>query len=795
MGQEIFYCCQCQGQIRSADFTKGGALKLEDRACCMKCGPSLLATLTPQEQEQIFREAAKLKATTPGPGTSRAIMPLPSVPVVRPSPARTEGIPVVVWGGMGALILLVVGGIFLGGGRTGASLPPGTAAWEGPRPQDPKPGKTPPATGESASRAKSSEELREQVAGRKLGEIQAWEKSGHFAPDEVRRRYAEFAREYPDTAQGKTIAAWVKAQEPKPEEPVVAEIPKPENPQPEVPKPPQPEPPQPVVKPPEPAPADPVVKPPPSPPKHPAVPDAAKIRDAEAAVRKALPIDQAKTSRDKADLARTLLQTAANSGAKDAELYILLRMARDLAAQGMDVKTALEAIDARAGAFDVDAMGEKGDLFAKTTAKGQDATAWSGAALDLAQEASEADDYETAVKLAARAEVLARAANEKGLQETAKERSKELVDLKRVADGLKACFKTLETKPGDAAANVAVGKFLSLVKGEWKRGLPMLAKGSEPALKNLAEQELANPTDPAAQAALGEAWAAQAEKETPIYKARGRERAAEWLGRAIPGLTGLAKVSAERKLASMGPITGPKGQLTLDLGVGVKMEMVYLKPGTFTMGSTETPKERWQVDERPEHRVTITKGFYLGKYAVTQAQWEAVTGKNPSKWKGPDLPVEQVSWEDCQDFLKKLNEKAKNQLKNRVVAMPTEAQWEYACRAGTKTRWSFGDDEKAMVDYGWTNANSGAQTHPVGQKKPNAWGLFDMHGNVWEWCQDWAGPYSGDVADPTGPADGSARCLRGGSLRRDAIESRSAIRSSNAPTNRSPSSGFRACLS
>ncbi|HEV3027084.1 MAG TPA: hypothetical protein VG457_05890, partial [Planctomycetota bacterium] len=315
--------------------------------------------------------------------------------------------------------------------------------------------------------------------------------------------------------------------------------------------------------------AEPAAKPPPAPPnppsppaapRRPAVPDAAKQRDAEAAVKKAFNLDQAKTSKEKADLARTLLQSAVTSGAKAAELYVLLRTARDLAVQGMNVKMALEAIDARAAAFDVDALSEKVDLFAKASVKGTDAEAWAGAALDVAEQASERDDYEMAVKLAGRAEALARAANDKGLQETAKERGKELADLKRVADGLKGHFMILETKPDDLAANAAVGKFVSLVKGDWKRGPPMLAKGSDSALKNLAEQELANPTDAAAQAALGEAWAAQAEKETPTYKPRARDRAVEWLGRAIPGLTGLAKVSAERKLASLGPTTGPKSR-------------------------------------------------------------------------------------------------------------------------------------------------------------------------------------------------------------------------------------------
>ena len=238
----------------------------------------------------------------------------------------------------------------------------------------------------------------------------------------------------------------------------------------------------------------------------------------------------------------------------------------------------------------------------------------------------------------------------------------------------------------------------------------------------------------------------------------------------------------------------PSPTLTLDLG-GVTMDLIYIKPGTFTMGGTDAPGPAvWWVDERPEHRVTLTRGYYLGKTEVSQGQWEAVMGTNPSKWKGPDLPVEQVSWDDCQGFLKKLNEKAKNTLKGRVATLPTEAQWEYACRAGTTTRWGFGDNETALGEHGWYNANSGGQTHAVGQKKPNAWGLYDMHGNVWEWCQDWAGPYGKDAVDPTGPTSGDRRCLRGGCWHVGSTHCRVAIRPRGPASGRHSHNGFRVAL-
>ena len=218
----------------------------------------------------------------------------------------------------------------------------------------------------------------------------------------------------------------------------------------------------------------------------------------------------------------------------------------------------------------------------------------------------------------------------------------------------------------------------------------------------------------------------------------------------------------------------------LDIGGGVTMKVVRIPAGKFMMGEGET-----------QHEVTLSKPFYMGVTEVTQAQYAAIMGTNPSHFKGATNPVEMVSWNDATEFCKKLSERTR-----QAVRLPTEAEWEYACRAGTATAFSFGDADSALGDYAWHDANSGSTTHPVGQKKPNVWGLFDMHGNVWEWCADWFGDYpNGAVTDPKGPVSGIRRVLRGGSWGNAPSICRSAYRGSYTPGLRNLRCGFRVVVS
>jgi formylglycine-generating enzyme required for sulfatase activity len=235
----------------------------------------------------------------------------------------------------------------------------------------------------------------------------------------------------------------------------------------------------------------------------------------------------------------------------------------------------------------------------------------------------------------------------------------------------------------------------------------------------------------------------------------------------------------------------PTGEtLTLDLGGGVTMELVRIPDGSFMMG-TDSTDYQWLEYSRPVHSVTISRDFYIGRYEVTQAQWEAVMGDHPSYFDGcDDCPVEVVSWEDAVDFCDTLSA-----MTGYDIRLPTEAEWEYSCRAGTTTEYSFGDDESDLGDYAWYDNNSGSQTHDVGGKLPNPWGLYDMHGNVWEWCEDvWHDDYSGVPSDGsawTTGGDSSLRVVRGGAWSSYDFNLRSANRVGSRPDTRYNGSGFR----
>jgi formylglycine-generating enzyme required for sulfatase activity len=267
----------------------------------------------------------------------------------------------------------------------------------------------------------------------------------------------------------------------------------------------------------------------------------------------------------------------------------------------------------------------------------------------------------------------------------------------------------------------------------------------------------------------------------------------------VAGFSGVSVVTFAAIRGNQTPTSEPK-PFTVETGKpfkiefenGVNLDMVYIPSGKFNMGSP--PEEKGDEDERPQIKDVNVSAFYMGKYEVTKAQWQAIMENNPSKFKDNlQNPVEPISRDEAQEFCKKLSQKT-----GKEFRLPSEAEWEYACRAGTTTAYSFGDNASLLSEYAWYTDNSGSKTHPVGQKKPNPWGLYDMHGNVWEWCQDSYEKYGGesDLIRKTGKPitkenNNRSRLLRGGSWNNYARDCRSAYRYDFGAIIRLGSYGFR----
>ena len=247
------------------------------------------------------------------------------------------------------------------------------------------------------------------------------------------------------------------------------------------------------------------------------------------------------------------------------------------------------------------------------------------------------------------------------------------------------------------------------------------------------------------------------------------------------------------------PATQPAGNtITLDLGGTVTLKLAPIPAGKFLMGSLAAEQSRFKdgFKDETQHEVTIRKPFHMGIYLVTQEQYQQVMGKNPSKFKGPSNPVENVTWDDAVEFCKKLSAKT-----GKSLRLPTEAQWEYACRAGSTTAYCNGDTVEDLKKVGWASYDgkwgSAKTTKPVGSLQPNAWGLYDMHGNLWEYCADW---YAADAyanpnrIDPQGPETGTMRVVRGGPWNDFPRDCRSAKREKRPPGSKSFSGGFRVVL-
>jgi formylglycine-generating enzyme required for sulfatase activity/serine/threonine protein kinase len=298
-----------------------------------------------------------------------------------------------------------------------------------------------------------------------------------------------------------------------------------------------------------------------------------------------------------------------------------------------------------------------------------------------------------------------------------------------------------------------------------------------------AERRVVAPVPPAARSFDSDSLrrarqaAENLDKPRPVIVNQRKEKPEEYL---------LPNPDAEPSVKPVSPpaVSGLRS-FTEVIGFGVRLEMHAIPGGDFLMGS---PEKRGYADEFPQHKVAISP-FYIGRYPVTQKQYRAVMRTNPSSYLEDSHPVETVTWDEAVEFCRRLTIAT-----GRIYRLPTEAEWEYACRAGSTTLYCFGDDEDTLNQYGWNLTNSGNHTHPVGEKKPNNWGLCDTHGNVWEWCLDWYDQMyylQSPTANPNGPTKGISRVLRGGSRYSLPNYCRSATRSNHQPDQRDALVGFR----
>ena len=253
-------------------------------------------------------------------------------------------------------------------------------------------------------------------------------------------------------------------------------------------------------------------------------------------------------------------------------------------------------------------------------------------------------------------------------------------------------------------------------------------------------------------------------------------------------LSGVLTTNISSSVASGASLTG--STITIPVKDGISIDMVRVEAGTLTMGATTEMKNPYD-DEKPTHQVTLTNDYYIGKYEVTQALWKAVMGNNPSEFKGDNLPVEMVSWSDCQEFISKLN-----RITEKTFRLPTEAEWEYAARGGKKSRGYQYSGSNNLSDVAWYYDNSGSKTHAVGTKQSNELGIYDMSGNVYEWCQDRYGEYRRSAqVNPTGAMSGSVRVFRGACWYYNARLCRLSCRGGNSPDYRYCGLGLRLVLS
>ena len=531
----------------------------------------------------------------------------------------------------------------------------------------------------------------------------------------------------------------------------------------------------------------------------------------------------AKTSEQKIQLAQKLMKVAEETTGDPVGRFVLLAKVRVMAAELGNVQLTLTTVDEVSKTFAIESLAWKAESLA-VIERGRNLTMpeqrrqFAEAALSLVEQAIAEDQFENASKLVAIASRVARKARYSNLSKQAAQSQREIASLQEEFELVQEARAKLNEDPIDAEANLVVGRYYCFSKADWDVGLLMLAIGSDPQLKKLAGQELQRPESVSEQVAIGDAWWEIAKEMEGRAQHNIKQHAGVWYARALPQLTGLSKAKAEKRLrdAPASQMNPPLAIAPFDqrqarqhqkawgnyLGVPVEytnfigMKFMLIPAGEFLMGSPESEKDRAHT-EGPVHQVRISKAFYLGVYEVTQEQYAKVIGVKGSRLKASNNPVRQVSWNDAVEFCQKLSASQGENASGKLYRLPTEAEWENACRSGTATAYSFARDASKLSEFAWYKGSSGNMSHPVGQKRPNGFGLYDMHGNVWEWTNDWhAKDYYGKspMVDPRGPSTGLGRVYRGGSWSNSARVCRSAIRYWDPTVKRVHNVGFRVVL-